>query len=646
MVCSECKKGFSSEHFVKTHLESNAIRVEGVEEFSPSGKGCEVVDMAISEYGSGGRKIETICDQKRHDFLVNARTNHHYSAHALTSCFKKGVEFRFKKPDLPNAQTTVSFQEDVVDWFSWSGTKSVRNLFEVELKRSPFDVFMNNYSPVVSNTFKCNSNVGVGVDGPAMIYCTSHASKSTQKEDSEPYLKVVRAVVRCVNKQQEVSEESSEECEELLSKEGLRRVIGATMAKSCTHVVSAPLAWYLISKHSRFRFSHEFQHCNLHNFEDIAEGKPVKCFLTGQNKEKMVLTHTAVEYLNRPDDLEDLSVYQYLENYKAMNFTRSDKFNESLVCFKPVNDGIGKGICENQGLLKLSHEAVPMIGQSVFEDTSNFKANILDPLQTANHALKHSHELQAKRILILFVPFRDFDELKLNGSHVSKLQSIKLPEEVKEVLQNMQDCTNSLRLKRQNDRLERCTFRPRDDNANDDDGEPDEEELDTISELFETLDKEDNDDSETSGNDGEMCSFSSIQFSQAGESLKSEFVKTVKVNKTGSLLKYRGNSQSDEDSAQERFAKQRQRVTQDQLTSLAVTSLMSRVLVQDAVQREEVKATGSPLSTVHCGMSKNLDEQQQRAFEVLVAKFVLSFYEDALVPRSTHPSLVPPSKRQ
>ena len=139
-----------------------------------------MIDMAISEYESGSRKVETIFDLRRHNFLVNARTNHHFSGHALVSCFKKGPECRFHKPELWCKETVVKFEEEVTDWHKWNGAVVHRNLFEVRLKRSPFDVHMNNCNPMVFNCFKCISNVAVGLDRPAIMCCTGCAGKAAR----------------------------------------------------------------------------------------------------------------------------------------------------------------------------------------------------------------------------------------------------------------------------------------------------------------------------------------------------------------------------------------------------------------------------------------------------------------------------------
>jgi hypothetical protein len=48
---------------------------------------------------------------------------------------------------------------------------------------------------------------------------------------------------------------------------GLGHVLSGIMAHLCSTVISAAMAWHLVTNDSRFKFSHEFSHILLSQFE-------------------------------------------------------------------------------------------------------------------------------------------------------------------------------------------------------------------------------------------------------------------------------------------------------------------------------------------------------------------------------------------
>jgi len=166
---------------------------------------------------------------------------------------------------------------------------------------------------------------------------TKYVSKGTQKEDSSPFQSTMKVITRRIEKQVELQQDE-EESAELPVREGLKRLLGAVMASSSNHVVSAPLAWCLTSKKSRFRFSHEFQFMPVQDFADIADEKLVKIFLVCQNKDSMIPTNSAFEYLNRPQSLENVSACEHFQKFKAVSMSRSVNCNNSLLRFLEADD--------------------------------------------------------------------------------------------------------------------------------------------------------------------------------------------------------------------------------------------------------------------------------------------------------------------
>ena len=86
-------------------------------------------------------------------------------------------------------------------------------------------------------------------------------------------------------------------------------------------------------------------------------------------------------------------------------------------------------------------------------------------------------------------------------------------------------------------------------------------------------------------------------------------------------------------------------MSQDQLTTLAAQSMLgSSADISTAIRKQTIQATGDARSIVNFGLSKGLDKEQQRAFEVLVASFVLTYYDDATITRRTDEASLPYAK--
>jgi hypothetical protein len=256
------------------------------------------------------------------------------------------------------------------------------------------------------------------------------------------------------------------------------------------------MAWYLISKKSRFRYSHDFQFLPVKDFEDIVEGTPIKTYLACQNKKNMVPTNAAVEHMHHPESLEDECSFACTEKFRVVNMTSKESHNSQLLRFLEGDDPNSQQglIHRHHGLEVLQEKVIPVLSHGHMTDGAKLDVNLLDPLQTRRHKLKYLHELHASRILHLFLPFHVEEDLKTNGSYVEKLQwavaNNKLHSNALDILQNIQDCRNSLDSMTRKDRLTRCTVKPAVD-GNDKSEEPNDDEVDTVTELLAMLDQQD-----------------------------------------------------------------------------------------------------------------------------------------------------------
>ncbi len=285
-----------------------------------------------------------------------------------------------------------------------------------------------------------------------------------------------------------------------------------------------------------------------------------------------------------------------------------------------------------------------MLPHGFMQDASTFEADLTEASQTSGHSLGYLHELHARRILHLFVPFRNVEDLKLNGSFVQKLQSIKLPPEACSVLQNVQDVMNSLNLRKEDDPLEKCTLCPRVVSDEDEEEEPTEDEVDTFTTLLQTFggEQEGQAFSENAMFTKNILTETGVMRNQNHQNLKG-----MNVKKKDSLLSFTPDRSAADNSGEEHFINAREKVNQLRLTTLAAKSILEgSSSLKQARKNQQIKATGSPESIVHFGKSRSLDKKQQRAFEVLAGTFVLSFCEDAAMSPPPRGQNKKPSKRQ
>lgn len=196
-------------------------------------------------------------------FLITVLRNLHKEHHSI-KCFKKknNQECRMNIPSKEAYQTILIFDEKETEWFDWTGKRFCRNLFVAVHKRQHEDCFVNMHNDICSYVFNCNSNVVAAVDGGSIMYVTCYVSKNTNEEDTHSY---VTAGKRMITKLREVYD-ADEEDEMQLCRKGVRTLMGAVIIATRSHMVSTPMASYLLRNGSRFGFAHDFQYLDFKTF--------------------------------------------------------------------------------------------------------------------------------------------------------------------------------------------------------------------------------------------------------------------------------------------------------------------------------------------------------------------------------------------
>jgi hypothetical protein len=110
-----------------------------------------------------------------------------------------------------------------------------------------------------------------------IYYITLYNTKRNQEEEQFSFLKHCTAIAKRIQKLHENENligaqfGSQSEIGELIETPrfsvGLGHVLSGIMANLSSSVISATMAWHLVTEETRFRFSHDFSHILLSQFE-------------------------------------------------------------------------------------------------------------------------------------------------------------------------------------------------------------------------------------------------------------------------------------------------------------------------------------------------------------------------------------------
>jgi hypothetical protein len=520
------------------------------------------------------------------------------------------------------------------------GEKEQRAPFLIESERHLFDVFMNQYHVTLSKMLGCNTNVQCGIDGGHLMYVTYYASKATQAEDKVAYCRVARTLYKRIR----IAEENAENGIDVDNpfQEGYRRLLSSILSHTESTVVSGPMAWFIMRNRSRFLFSHDHSHTALEAF--LGRSTPSRLVNIHGNA---VVLNRCDDYVHRPEELEDLNWYEFTSGYEVINISKSNE--DAIMRFSSDEHALRKF----RGVRERKHKVTPIVSYLDFPDAADFGGNILNSGMESNSTI----EKFAKAALCLFVPFRDkhqFTNETEPNSHVQQLrqavESNAISGQSLVLLQNIQNCRNMMRAGRQKDILERTTDALPDPerNARDHDDETQREIDDHIetylSEIVSGLDEENSlcqlntrislDEFRKGGK--ENCGYDGITANMVDEN---SCVFEMHINTARHEEDDAACNSCDEDEIDD-LPRNPRRTQKDQIMSKArLTSLLFSVtnrIVENSEEVEDKIANGSTESIQEWAASLFSDPEtgerdysQQRAFEVIVSMFLLTFHDEA-----------------
>ncbi len=318
-------------------------------------------------------------------------------------------------------------------------------------------------------------------------------------------------------------------------------------------------------------------------------------------------------------------------------------------------------------------KVTPQVSNFEFVDTTTFyghnimKVNISPgselPCDVIKKDIIDTMEDYAKSVLILFAPFRKKEDIVVGTSYLLALRQIYPTMEVEQrtfldkFMQNVQDIRNASKLPKHSDELKKTTCcyesvnskkRKHDEMEEEDEGALLDEEFLTTMYGFD-LEEEQGEDMEGrgSGRSKESHAEVSLMSLRTKGNNRLGFI-SKDISKTDGQSEIhkisieaeptRGNrKKTNVGNASEPFA-------DSNLLFMLIGRQVSRKTVVEGKEVLSIEATGTAESISRWGVEKEFDEDQQRAFESMIASFVLTFHQDiehndSVLPRESATSI-------
>ena len=612
---------------------------------------------------------------------INAVYQHHVSCH-VKGCFrcqKEGnkkrkhvcgpnCECRFRLPDAARPHAEIFVNKENMDWYLWNGDCRKQPIAQVCPKRRKFDLFQNTSCPAISHSkFSCNNNVSVILDGPIGQYQHKYQEKGTQNDDTADY-KEVEATIRNFDCERRHEDDRPE---------ALRRICRAAFAHNKRNVISPCFASYLVRNKTRFYHSHQFKYCPLRDVIRLHNREEIGGFLKySQNGTQQFFENAALDYLCRHAAMEEITLAQFTEDYCTVYVPKNAKEgiyqyqaatkegegeDERVLYRHPsvITEGDRKGTCA-RGATERDESILFRVNQWMFPDTASFGCNIFTCPESE---LNGRMDEYAHLVLALFKHHRKRDDLRSGTSfpYVRKLREVFQEEQGLEdhekavltkknmqILQNIQNCrSNTLRYKITDDPLSHNTSPYMSTHLTEEDEESDDEDPE-LSHYEQFMDFFMDEDEQTSydqkGLKPKLQGFKFEHMRNLGKDrcgynidipppkieYKENFVNKIATPRTG---------RTDDNCPM--LDTERKHYKCDDIVRLIIgkrSPKENKLLWENDIETKEINvsdATGSARSIREWAKAAfENDDKQRRAFEVLTASFVLTFYEES--PENKH----------
>jgi hypothetical protein len=646
--CLVCGKAFNVHEIVTRALDLHLGNKNKAFEFPDVSKR---LDRYVYESQKNMRWLDdTPYEQACRYFAANALVNIHFVTHT-NRCFKKGSECYANLPDGVLEKANISYVEEPDIWPDWQGRREKRYMFRFYPARSIEDVFINSHNPTITSLLGCNNNVMCGMNGRSVFYVTSYNVKKQQKEERNAFERLSRVIVKSLEKQvridigmllnfflqpflrnyyyptQEASDGTDAVDPDYIV--GFRRFLAGIYTHTSGHIVAAPMAHYIALQDSRFRFSHSHEFLPCFGIEQLLADSPMIMRYRSDGK-KQVGFHASMDYLYRPVQNDGLCAYEYYRTMESTSRSEAKKIMDETDIFEFTEK---HPLQSTDVSLHRKVPCVPIFNWAWLGSSRQFDSSILDPV-TASHNDYNAKEKYARRFMILFMPHRNATDLLLDGSHQKALQAAvkdnRIPDEMFEIAENIQNIQNSLEARMPENVLSTETEHDEEDDMQHGDGEEGvsdsfEDMLTTIGGLLAST-------SAGSGRSEECVSmfptYADKKISDIGSQSEENIFGTFE-----NVIETSMEETQNPDDGKKSEPADRYRTKTSTLNSLLshqfITAVERSATDTSTGPKNIVKAKGSWQSILAWGINAELDDEQQTAFSILAATYVLTFYDDA-----------------
>jgi hypothetical protein len=406
---------------------------------------------------------------------------------------------------------------------------------------------------------------------------------------------------------------------------GFRRWLMAMYCHTGAHIVAAPMAHYMALYGSRFRYSHRTGYFPVHGIENFILGKKtIMQFKTIKNKK--VPVHRCMNYIYRPAKLEGLSTYEFWAKiFETRLPKRGRKKEHEEMEYTKEHPGYKVFTLQTN-----QEDIIPYFAWNFLPSTAPFTTSVQHPVNVTDIDYEQKEDY-CRRFLILFVPFRKHEDLLKEGNYTLRMQEAIKKNEIKEemihIANNIQTIHNSLNSPMVENILTGNTILEEPDGCERDEGDNTKEANDILLRIGTSL----------ASSMGDMLK-------EESKDINPIFGKQKTYNRDidtfgvipdafdieGEQINGTSGSQSNVYTG-ERFSVNTSILNKLVMKTFLSSKDMEKKMTTGEEEHQEgktyqVEATGTWQSIIEWGRANGLDEDQQTAFEILSATFVLSFH--------------------
>jgi hypothetical protein len=391
------------------------------------------------------------------------------------------------------------------------------------------------------------------------------------------------------------------------------------------HIVAAPMAHYMAKHTSRFLFSHETCYLPVYGISNFLKNTAMHMTFKSVDG-KQIGFHASMNYIYRPDGFKQFCMYDFFSKLKFIAKSKAENIGQEYFLFTDEHP-----LKSNSVVVYREHPCIPVFPWNWLGSTKKMETPMTNML-THGTELDSTKEEYGYKFMILFLSFRSAADLLNDGSYqrrwIVAYNDNLFSKHMIEIAENIQTIHNSLESSiPPNSLIDRTILQDLDDFDEAGQGNQDVS-MTCIGEYFATTTGETPMMEEDSNVINPKIKETPIVTALRQEAEERESVVMKSVIEIGS------SDHENSENYEENHHTSRFKTSIQELNALS----MRRWVVQDneMMQSEEnhsivrnVNANGSCESIEWWGIKAQLDIEQQTAFEILAACYVLTFFSDA-----------------